>query len=141
MRIFAGAQRERARWRGMGVVIGVLALLIAVCAGSALASTAPVRPVPGGTATIPVAVRMTEFRLEMPTHLAPGPYAFNAVNAGSVVHALAIEGPGVANQSTAVVQSGQSAVLTVTLAPGSYRFYCPVGRHAEEGMELTVLVG
>ncbi|MCI2416411.1 hypothetical protein MOQ72_03160 [Saccharopolyspora sp. K220] len=139
MRIFADNKRAR-----IGAVVGVLALLITMCTGAAAAtptSPEPVRPVVSASAAFPMTVRMTEFRLELPTHLAPGPYAFNAVNAGRIVHALAIDGPGVANQSTAVVQSGQSAVLNVTLVPGSYRFYCPVGRHAEEGMEVAVFVG
>jgi uncharacterized cupredoxin-like copper-binding protein len=139
MRIFSDGRYKRSRWTGLGAAIGVLALVTAFCTGSAVANAASTEA--GAPAATAVSVRMTDFRLDMPTNLAPGAYTFNAVNAGQAAHALAIDGPGVANQSSAVVQPGQTATLAVTLTNGSYRFYCPVDGHAQMGMQLTVTVG
>jgi plastocyanin len=137
MQISASEKRKHARCSGLGAVIGLLALVAALCTGAVANAASTEADAPAATA---VSVRMTDFRLEMPTHLAPGTYTFNAMNAGQAPHALAINGPGVANQSSAVVQPGQTATLNVTLANGSYRFYCPVDSHAQMGMELTVTV-
>ena len=54
-------------------------------------------------------------------------------------HAVEIEGQGVEKESD-VVQPGGTARVTATLKPGEYEFYCPVGDHAEEGMEGTLTV-
>jgi uncharacterized cupredoxin-like copper-binding protein len=42
------------------------------------------------------------------------------------------------DESTDTLQSGQSEDLTVTLEPGTYQLWCPVGNHRGMGMELTV---
>jgi plastocyanin len=54
-------------------------------------------------------------------------------------HAVEIEGKGVEEESD-VVDPGGTAKVTATLEPGTYEFYCPVGDHADAGMEgeLTV---
>jgi plastocyanin len=54
-------------------------------------------------------------------------------------HAVEIEGKGVEKES-AVVDPGGTASASATLEPGEYEFYCPVGNHADAGMEgkLTV---
>ena len=69
----------------------------------------------------------------------PGTYVFEAVNSGSTVHALEVEGEDI-EEETAEIEPGQSAELKVKLNAGTYELYCPVGGHAEEGMEgkLTV---
>jgi uncharacterized cupredoxin-like copper-binding protein len=86
---------------------------------------------------------MTEFHLQLPTeNFAPGRYTFTAMNDGKIVHAIEIDGPGVSDQRTpGVVQPGASAQLTVTLAPGTYEMYCPVGNHKAEGMDTHFTVG
>jgi uncharacterized cupredoxin-like copper-binding protein len=57
----------------------------------------------------------------------------------SLPHGIAIEGGGV-EKSGSIVQPGGDSTLTVTLKPGTYTFYCPVGSHRQQGMEgkLTV---
>jgi uncharacterized cupredoxin-like copper-binding protein len=54
-------------------------------------------------------------------------------------HAVEIEGQGVEEESE-TVQPGGTARVSATLEPGTYEFYCPVGNHADAGMEgeLTV---
>lgn len=84
---------------------------------------------------------MTEFHLALPsTTLPAGTYTFDAVNAGRMVHALTVTGPGVEDQHTGPVKPDASAPLTVTLAPGTYDMYCPVDNHKALGMNLTLTV-
>ncbi len=89
-----------------------------------------------------VAVQMTDFHLALSDQtLTPGTYTFAAINAGHDEHAIEIDGPGVSDQRTpGVVQPGQSASLTVTLQPGKYDIYCPVGDHRAMGMEVHFTV-
>jgi uncharacterized cupredoxin-like copper-binding protein len=89
-----------------------------------------------------VPVQMTEFHLQLPTEsFRAGTYTFTAINDGTVGHAIEIDGPGVSDQRTpGVLKSGQSAPLTVTLAPGTYEMYCPVGDHKAEGMDTHFTV-
>lgn len=90
-----------------------------------------------------VPVQMTEFHLQLPaTSFTPGTYTFTATNAGSIVHALNLDGPGVSDRRTpGVVQPGGTAALTVTLQPGTYTMYCPVDDHRGMGMVTMFTVG
>jgi plastocyanin len=54
-------------------------------------------------------------------------------------HAVEVEGEGVEEESK-VIDPGGTARVTATLEPGSYEFYCPVGNHADAGMEGTLTV-
>jgi uncharacterized cupredoxin-like copper-binding protein len=54
-------------------------------------------------------------------------------------HAVEIEGQGVEEESE-VVEPGGTARVTADLEPGEYELYCPVGNHADEGMEGTLTV-
>jgi len=88
-----------------------------------------------------IEVRETEYKLD-PARITlskPGTYVFKAENAGSITHALEIEGKGV-EEETEDLGAGQNAELRVTLKPGKYEIYCPVGGHKEQGMEGTVTV-
>jgi plastocyanin len=91
-----------------------------------------------------IQVKETEFKLE-PAEITldkPGTYVFKAVNSGDTVHALEVEGEGI-EEETEEIEPGQSAELEVKLKAGTYELYCPVGGHAQEGMEgkLTVKEG
>src|SRR6202030_923724 len=68
--------------------------------------------------------------------IAAGPATFTITNAGSIPHAFEVEGQGI-ERETALIQPGASATLTVTLEPGTYDVYCPVGEdsHKKLGME------
>lgn len=94
----------------------------------------------GGPQT--VEIRESEFSLE-PAAVSlrsAGTYTFRAVNDGSVVHALEIEGSGV-EEETETIGGGESAELTVELREGTYELSCPIGNHKDQGMVGRVLVG
>jgi uncharacterized cupredoxin-like copper-binding protein len=54
-------------------------------------------------------------------------------------YAVEVEGHGVEEESD-VIDPGGTTRVAATLEPGTYEFYCPVGNHADAGMEgkLTV---
>lgn len=54
-------------------------------------------------------------------------------------HAVEVEGEGVEEESE-VIDPGATTRLTVNLEAGTYEFYCPVGNHADAGMEGTLTV-
>ena len=95
-----------------------------------------------GPPTTIIDVRETEMKIE-PKNVTigkPGVVEFRVENAGSVVHALEIEGP-TGEVETDQIPSKRSATLTANLnRPGKYKWYCPVGDHEAQGMTGTVTV-
>jgi uncharacterized cupredoxin-like copper-binding protein len=141
---FLGRKSHGSKRTFLGVLLGVVALVTAICAGTSTAvasSPAPAGPVATDGGSRLVVVKMVDFRLLQPSFLPPGRYTFRAVNLGRAPHALQINGAGVFNARTPVVQSGQAADLNVTLEHGIYDFWCPVANHRQMGMQLYVLVG
>jgi uncharacterized cupredoxin-like copper-binding protein len=90
------------------------------------------------TAGIAVDVTATEYAFTLSRKdFTPGTYTFQMDNAGSAPHAMTIKGPGVESASSETVQGGAQAHVTVTLQPGRYQMWCPVGNHRQLGMQLT----
>jgi plastocyanin len=90
-----------------------------------------------------IAATLSEWNIELSrSTIAPGRTTFTVRNAGSVPHAFEVEGRGI-EHATALIQPGATATLTVTLAPGNYEVYCPVGgdSHKKLGMETLLKVG
>jgi plastocyanin len=69
----------------------------------------------------------------------PGEVTVVMDNPSDVPHAVEIEGNGVEEETETL--TGGKAEVTVDLKAGEYKFYCPVGNHAEAGMEGTLTVG
>jgi uncharacterized cupredoxin-like copper-binding protein len=90
-----------------------------------------------------VAVSETEFKIAAPAaKVAPGKVTFDVKNAGKIGHDLVVSGPGVSSTAkTALLNPGQSATLTVTLAAGTYTLYCSVPGHRAAGMSAKLTVG
>jgi uncharacterized cupredoxin-like copper-binding protein len=89
-----------------------------------------------------VTVDASEYALKLPSnHLAPGTYTFTMDNVGHATHAIELEGPGVDHAKSSTAGPGGTATLTVTLQPGSYELWCPVGNHKQAGMDTTLTVG
>jgi uncharacterized cupredoxin-like copper-binding protein len=89
----------------------------------------------GGTRVV-----LTEFAIDPanPTAKA-GKATFEVVNEGQAPHALEIEGNGI-EVETDVLDGGGSATLEADLTAGEYKWYCPVGNHADQGMAGTLTV-
>jgi uncharacterized cupredoxin-like copper-binding protein len=97
----------------------------------------PAMPAAG---TAAVEVRLHGRTIEMPAMLPPGETTFTITNTGEHEHNFEIEGNGIERELEANLAPGETGELTVTLEPGTYTVYCPVGDHREEGMVTTLRV-
>jgi plastocyanin len=114
---------------GAGVLLAALGLA---------ASRAP--RAPGDPAA--VSAKLSEWKVELSEHtIAAGTVTFTIANAGSIPHGFEVEGQGI-EQETSIIQPGSSGTLTLTLKPGTYEVYCPVGEasHKKLGMETHLKV-
>jgi hypothetical protein len=91
-------------------------------------------------AAAPVEVRLSEYAIEMPQTLVAGPTTFLVRNAGKKIHSFKIQGPGVEELLAKPVPPQASGTLQVTLQPGEYKVYCPVGSHELKGMTRKLVV-
>jgi len=89
-----------------------------------------------------IVVLETEYGLtaEPRDGLVPARYTFVVQNEGKETHALAISGPGVAEQTRLIPARGDAQELAVNLVPGVYELWCPVGGHRDRGMHTSLLV-
>ena len=114
---------------GAGLLLGAVAL-----------AATPAHRVPGDPAA--VSAKLSEWKVELSERtIAAGTVTFTVANVGSIPHAFEVEGQGI-EQETGVIQPGASATLTLTLGPGTYEVYCPVGAdsHKKLGMETDLKV-
>ncbi|HEX2253028.1 MAG TPA: cupredoxin domain-containing protein [Thermoanaerobaculia bacterium] len=94
-----------------------------------------------GAAVVNVNLHGREIDMPRTIELPPAPageLTFVVTNSGEHEHSFEIEGNGVEHELEAPLRPGESANLTVSLEPGTYTVYCPVGDHQEEGMETRV---
>ena len=99
-------------------------------------------PAPSGAAVATIQVDETEFALDPknPRISKAGVVSFRVKNAGTILHALEVEGPG-GEVKTKGIEPGKSASLRVDLSkPGSYEWYCPIGDHKDRGMKGRIIV-
>jgi len=159
--------QARRNWlpRAVGAALATVLLAVSGCGGKQAPDTAAT---PSGSATQPAAtspatgspstgaptggsptagattvtVTLTDFEIELSTtSVTAGAYTFVVEQQGKHPHALSIKGPGVDTTSTPTIQpGGASERLTVTLQPGRYELWCPVGNHKAQGMHTTITV-
>src|SRR2546426_5750358 len=113
-------------------VAGVLAALVL---GGPAASRGPGAPVA-------VSAKLSEWKVELSASTVPaGTVTFTVTNAGSIPHGFEVEGKGIEKEIERI-QPGASDTLTLTLTPGTYEVYCPVGEgsHQKLGMETHLKV-
>ncbi|HEY3570144.1 MAG TPA: cupredoxin domain-containing protein [Thermoanaerobaculia bacterium] len=88
-----------------------------------------------------VDVHLSEYAIKMPDTLPAGPTTFVVHNDGDKTHSFRIEGPGLADAILAKpVPPQETESLQVTLQPGEYKVYCPVGSHEVKGMKMMLKV-
>jgi len=118
----------------------ILVLLSLVSGAEALlaADTADEKPpaAPAGS----VEVHLMEYAVKMPTTLPAGPTTFVLHNDGNKKHAFKIEGPGIEGTQSAILEAHATGELKVTLQPGEYKVYCPIGSHSIKGMNVKLVV-
>ena len=91
---------------------------------------------------VAVSAKLSEWTIQLSEETVPaGQVTFTVKNGGTIAHAFEVEGNG-AEQETPLIQPGASAALTVTLKPGTYEVYCPVGQdsHKKLGMDTHLKV-
>src|SRR5438128_5289417 len=89
-----------------------------------------------------VSAKLSEWKIELSRGtVTAGTVTFTVTNAGIIPHGFEVEGQGIEKQ-TDIIQPGSSATLTLTLKPGTYEVYCPVGEdsHKKLGMETHIKV-
>ena len=118
----------------------LLVVALAGCGGGGSKKPAAAAPAGGGKT---IQVKETEYKLT-PSSLTvskPGTVTFDVTNAGTIDHALEVEGNGV-EEKTSTISPGSSAKLTVDLSKaGAYEVYCPIDGHRAMGMEAKLVVG
>jgi len=107
--------------------------------------TSPV-PVAAPTATTvsavaTVDVSLVDYRLAPPSPRVArhGVIAFVATNDGQTRHALAVDGP-TGELRTVALRPGERTTITLRLARGTYKWYCPIADHERRGMVGLVRV-
>lgn len=111
------------------------ALFVLFCCAAALGAQEPRK-----TTADPVGVHLTEYTIAMPQTLPAGPTTFALHNDGKKSHSFKIEGPGLDELLSKPVRPQESETLQVTLQPGEYKVYCPIGSHSAKGMTMTLTV-
>jgi plastocyanin len=104
------------------------------------AGTAALHHTPGDPTA--VSAKLSEWKVELSQpSVTAGNVTFTVTNTGTVPHAFEVEGQGI-EKETEVIQPGSSASLKLTLKPGNYDVYCPVGgdSHKHLGMETHLKV-
>jgi uncharacterized cupredoxin-like copper-binding protein len=94
----------------------------------------------GDKAAGTVEVHLSEYAIKMPDTLPAGPTTFVVHNDGKKIHSFRIEGPGFSEILAKPVEPEMTESLQVTLQPGEYKVYCPVGSHENKGMKTTLKV-
>ena len=83
-----------------------------------------------------VNVRLSEWKLAPSRLTVPtGAITFTVTNAGTMLHAFEVEGQGI-EKKLAPLAVGKTGTLRLTLPPGSYELYCPIGDGAHKKLGM-----
>jgi uncharacterized cupredoxin-like copper-binding protein len=127
--------------RSLPLLLVFLGLLVLVLLPTTAAVAADEKsPAPAPTSAGSVEVHLTEYAIQMPATLPAGPTTFLLHNDGLKKHAFRIEGPGIEQTQSEILDPHSTANLQVPLQPGEYKVVCPIGSHSAKGMSLTLTV-
>ena len=131
-------QNTNRRWRFlMGAVL--FSFVLIACIGSSRPHNHESHSQANGNdATVNVTTQEMSISLDR-TQLKAGTITFVVQNNGFMTHDFAIRGNSV-NEKTPMLNSGESATLTVYLEPGKYTYECTMPGHAQAGMTGTFTV-
>lgn len=116
-----------ARFSLPAALILALALTLSAFGGTTLAQDSSVD------------VELGSFYIDMPTTIPAGPVTLNVTAVGEMPHSITIEGNGV-SMTMPETLNGTSTTWEIDLEPGTYTFWCPIGNHRQQGMEIEVTV-
>jgi len=134
--------------------LAVMLLLVVLvgCSGKEETSTGPT-PVSGARTSAPsmpgmegmnaqtVNVDLTEWSITFkPTTAKAGMIHFEVKNSGTTIHSLTIKENGVNETLKDSLNPGDTGMLMATLKAGTYDAYCPIGKHADQGMKAKLKV-
>jgi uncharacterized cupredoxin-like copper-binding protein len=132
------------------VAAAALAVVIAGCGESrkqasstATNASSPPAAQTAKAARADFAVAEREFSLT-PSNLQvarTGTFTLTVSNAGSVTHALEVQGPAGEVKSGPIAPGQAMQVKLALTKPGRYQWYCPIDGHRGRGMRGTVVVG
>jgi uncharacterized cupredoxin-like copper-binding protein len=124
------------------VLSALLTLALTACTRDASPGATAPSPNQGAAAAGGAAINVTLKEMTVvldKTQAEAGTTTFVVQNIGHAPHNFALKGNGV-EQKTPLLESGQSATLTVDLSPGTYEYECAVPGHAMAGMQGTLTV-
>ena len=108
---------------------------------SSSAAASPGSSAPAESEAEVVTVNAVDFDFELSEDsYSAGTYTFEVTNTGNMPHDFVVERDGEEVAGTEVLQPGGTTTLEVTLEEGDYSFYCSVGAHRANGMEVPVTV-
>ncbi len=110
------------------------AVVVAIGIGGAAATGSQARP--AVTYKLSADKKALKFNISA-IRAKPGRVTLSMANPSSIPHAVGIKGKG---KGKTVGRNGTSS-YSATLKKGKYTFYCPVGRHAANGMTGKLIVG
>jgi uncharacterized cupredoxin-like copper-binding protein len=87
-----------------------------------------------------VEVSLREHKISLPESIGAGKTAFVVTNKGVGKHNFEIEGQGLEKKFMLNLAPNDTKTLHVDLKPGTYKVFCPVGDHADEGMKQDLIV-
>jgi hypothetical protein len=120
----------------------VFAVVIVLSAG-ALGGCATLGIYRPGTDEAPevVTVTLTDSSMDVaPPLVGTGKVGLEIVNGGQLEHGFQIVGPGTDEQSGEFLTTGEHRRLSLKLAPGAFRLFCPDDDHAKRGVSARLTV-